>query len=93
MPRAPRRPKRRQGKQQSRSRSPQPLPQQGLNQQVEGGKRLSSGTRASGMAETIAHRYSIEIKDAKTGNSLILIAAMDHRAKGQTSVGPRVILP
>jgi hypothetical protein len=69
------------------------LPQQGLNQQVEGGKRLSSGTRASGMAETIAHRYSIEIKDAKTGNSLILIAAMDHRAKGQTSVGPRVILP
>jgi hypothetical protein len=58
-----------------------------LNQQVEGGKRLSSGTRASGMAETIARRYSIEIKDAKTGNSLILIAAMDHRAKGQTSVG------
>jgi hypothetical protein len=46
-----------------------------LNQQVEAGTRLSSGTRASGMAETIAHRYSIEIKDAETGNSLILIAA------------------
>lgn len=75
MPRAPRRPKRRQGKQQSRSRSGKPLPRQVLNQQVEAGTRLSSGTRASGMAETIAHRYSIEIKDAETGNSLILIAA------------------
>jgi hypothetical protein len=75
MPRAPQRPKRRQGKQQSRSRSGQPLPQQRLNQQVEAGKRLSSGTRVSGMAETIARRYSIEIKDAETGNSLILIVA------------------
>jgi len=78
MPRAPRRPKRCQGKQQSRSRAGQPSPQQGQDQQAGPRKRrrpLSPGTRVSDMAEAIAHRYSIEVKDAETGDTLILIDA------------------
>jgi hypothetical protein len=78
MPRAPRRPKRCRGKLQSQSRTGQPSPQQGQDQQVGPSKRrrpLSPGTRVSDMAEAIARRYSIEVNDAETGDTLILIAA------------------
>ena len=78
MPRARGRAGLRQGKQRGRPRTGRPSAQQGQDQESGPRKRrrpLSPGTRVSDRAEAIAHRYSIEVNDAETGDTLILIAA------------------
>jgi|HubBroStandDraft_6_1064221.scaffolds.fasta_scaffold40760_5 hypothetical protein len=77
MPRARGRAGLRQGKQRSRPRMGRLSAQQGQDQQAVPRKRRRppSGIRVSDTAEAVTHRYSIEVKDAETGATLILVAA------------------
>jgi len=77
MPRAGGRAGLRQGKQRGRPRKRRPSAQQGKYQQAAPRKRRRppSGTRVSDTAEAVTQRYSIEVKDAETGATLIFVAA------------------
>ncbi len=76
MPRARGRAGPRHGKQRGRPLTGRPSAQQGQDQQaVPRKRRPPSGTRVSDTVEAVTHRYSIEVKDAETGVTLILVAA------------------
>ena|SRR6266851_2591266 len=78
MPRARGRAGLRHGKQRGRPpRTGRPSARRGHDQQAVPRKRRRppSGTGVSDTTEAITHRYSIEVKDAETGATLILVAA------------------
>src|ERR1700681_4765682 len=64
----------RQGKQRGPPHTGRPSARQGQDQQAVR-RRPPGGTRVSDTAEAVTHRYSIEVKDAETGATLILVAA------------------